>query len=257
MHNHNRESGADYFIRGWKLIFQPGISRFVILPMLANIIIMSLLFWWFFSKITGLLDIGFQYIPGWLQWLSYLASFLLVVTIAIFFCYFFSTVTNIIAAPFNGLLAEQVEAKLTNQPAPDTTIWFFIKDIPRILLREVYKLIYYIAWAIPLFFLYWIPIVGQTIAPIIWFIFTAWMINLQYADYAFDNHKVSFSQMRMMLRQDAGDNMIFGALVSFFTMIPVFNLVIMPVAVCGSTAMWVDHYREEVYRHKYPSGMKQ
>ncbi|QIQ21928.1 sulfate transporter CysZ [Zophobihabitans entericus] len=242
-----RKTGIDYFVLGWKLIQKPGITRFVILPMLANIVVMSLLFWWLFAHISTLMDLGMHYVPSWLQWLSYIVTLIVVVTMAIFFCYFFSTITNIIAAPFNGLLAEQVEAYLTQQPAPDTGIWSLVKDIPRILKREVYKLIYYILWAIPLFFLYWIPVFGQTVAPIIWFIFTAWMINIQYADYAFDNHKVSFSRMREMLKQDKADNLSFGALVSLFTMIPVFNLIIMPVAVCGSTALWVDRYRQQVY----------
>ncbi|PZL88178.1 sulfate transporter CysZ, partial [Pantoea graminicola] len=35
---------------------------------------------------------------------------------------------------------------------------------------------------------------------------------------------------------------------SLFTMIPVLNLVIMPVAVCGATAMWVDRYRSQLAR---------
>lgn len=244
----NNKSGWDYFVFGWRLIQQPGITRFVILPMLANIVVMSLLFWWLFSSITAVLDIGLSYIPGWLQWLSYLASFVIILTMAIFFCYFFSTITNVIAAPFNGLLAEQVEAKLTNKPAPDTSIWSLVKDVPRILKREVYKLVYYILWAIPLFFFTWIPVIGQTVGPLVWFIFTAWMINIQYADYAFDNHKVSFYRMREMLKQNRVDNVIFGSLVSLFTMIPILNLVIMPVAVCGSTAMWVDLYRVQVYQ---------
>ncbi|MFO5533262.1 sulfate transporter CysZ, partial [Klebsiella pneumoniae] len=34
------------------------------------------------------------------------------------------------------------------------------------------------------------------------------------------------------------------ALTSLFTMIPVLNLVILPVAICGATAMWVDCYRD-------------
>ncbi|MFD1260015.1 sulfate transporter CysZ [Entomomonas asaccharolytica] len=246
----SKNTGIDYFITGWKLIGQPGIKRFVILPMLANIIVMSLLLWWFFAQISSWLDIGMHYLPSWLQWLSYVASFIIIVIMAIFFCYFFSLITNIIAAPFNGILAEHVEAKLTNQPAPETTIWTLLKDIPRILKRELYKLLYYIVWAIPLLFLYFLPVVGQTVAPIIWFIFTAWMINIQYADYAFDNHKVSFSTMRQMLAQDRVDNLVFGSLVSLFTMIPLLNLIIMPVAVCGSTAMWVEHYRDQVVEKK-------
>ncbi len=52
--------------------------------------------------------------------------------------------------------------------------------------------------------------------------------------------------MRSALRQHKTDNMQFGALVSLFTMIPLLNLAIMPVAVCGATAMWVDRYRAQL-----------
>ena len=54
--------------------------------------------------------------------------------------------------------------------------------------------------------------------------------------------------MRSALRRHKSANMQFGALVSLFTMIPILNLVIMPVAVCGATAMWVDRYRPQLAR---------
>lgn len=81
------------------------------------------------------------------------------------------------------------------------------------------------------------PGIGQTVAPVLWFLFSAWMLAIQYCDYPFDNHKVSFADMRRALRQHKTDNLQFGALVSLFTMIPILNLVILPVAVCGATAM--------------------
>ena len=77
----------------------------------------------------------------------------------------------------------------------------------------------------------------------LWFLFSAWMLAIQYCDYPFDNHKVPFKEMRTALRTQKVANMQFGALTSLFTMIPVLNLFIMPVAVCGATAMWVDCYR--------------
>lgn len=242
---HPNKNAIDYLIQGYHLIFQAGVKKFVILPLIANIVVMSLLIAWFFSKLSVFVDMAMQYIPDWLQWLSYLLSALLLITLSILFCYFFSAITNIIAAPFNGLLAEHVEAHLTGEPASDSSVIDIIKDIPRIMKRELQKIIYYLAWAIPLFILYWIPVIGQTVVPVAWFIFTAWMINIQYADYAFDNHKVGFEEMKLTLRKDAAGNCLFGAIISLFTMIPILNLVIMPIAVCGATAKWVDVYRKE------------
>ncbi len=80
---------------------------------------------------------------------------------------------------------------------------------------------------------------------VLWFLFSAWMLAIQYCDYPFDNHKVPFKEMRTALRTRKITNMQFGALTSLFTMIPLLNLFIMPVAVCGATAMWVDCYRDK------------
>ncbi|WP_334325772.1 sulfate transporter CysZ [Gilliamella apicola] len=243
--NYQARNGFEYFFKGWSLAFSPGIKRFVFLPLLANIVLMSALFYWFFAILTGVVDWGLSYVPSWLNWLGYIMVFIVILILVILFCYFFSTVTNFIAAPFNGILAEQVEAQLTGMPAPDTTWMSLIKDLPRILNRELQKLGHYLLWAIPILLTYLIPVIGQTVTPVVWFLFTAWQINIQYADYPFDNHKIKFHRMRALLKQNKVDNLMFGSLVSFFTMVPLLNLIVMPIAVCGATAMWVDRYRHQ------------
>ena len=184
-------------------------------------------------------------IPDWLQWLSYLLWPVIVLSILLVFGYFFSTIANWIAAPFNGLLAEQLEARLTGATPPDTGVVGIMKDLPRIMKREWQKLAWYLPRAVVLLLLYFIPGIGQTVAPVLWFLFSAWMLAIQYCDYPFDNHKVSFKTMREALRTRKVTNMQFGALASLFTLIPVLNLVIIPVAICGATAMWVDCYRDK------------
>ncbi|WP_338650809.1 sulfate transporter CysZ [Yersinia enterocolitica] len=238
-------SGIHYFAQGWQLISRPGIRRFVILPLLVNILLMGGAFWWLFNRIGDWVPQLMSYVPDWLQWLSYLLWPVMVISVLLVFSYLFSTIANFIAAPFNGLLAEQLEASLTGNPLPDTGILGIMKDLPRIMAREWRKLAYYLPRALVLLLLYLVPGVGQTLAPVLWFLFSAWMLSIQYCDYPFDNHKVSFQHMRSALRQDKVDNLQFGALVSLLTMIPLLNLVIMPVAVCGATAMWVDRYRDQ------------
>ncbi len=122
-----------------------------------------------------------------------------------------------------------------------------LKDVPRIMKRELQKL-GYLPRALGLLLLYFILGFGQTVAPVLWFLFNAWMLSVQYCDYPFDNHKVSFQKIRGAVRQHKSANMQFGALVSLFTMIPILNLAIMPVSVCGATAMWVDRYRGQLGR---------
>lgn len=236
-------SGLYYLSQGFKLISQPGIRRFVILPLLVNFLLMGGAFWWLFNRLDSWIPRLMSHVPDWLQWLNYLLWPLAVVSIVLIFGYFFSTIANWIAAPFNGLLAEQLEARLTGATPPDTGIFGIMKDVPRIMKREWQKLAWYLPRALVLLLLYFIPGIGQTVAPVLWFLFSAWMLSIQYCDYPFDNHKVPFKTMRVALRERKGLNMQFGALVSLFTLVPVLNLAIMPVAVCGATAMWVDCYR--------------
>lgn len=243
-----KTSGIHYFSEGWRLVRLPGIKRYVVMPLLVNIVLMGLAFWWLFLQLGAWIPSLMSHVPEWLQWLSYLLWPLAVISIVLVFSYLFSTIANWIAAPFNGLLAEQLEGVLTGKPLPDTSIWSVVKDVPRIMAREWKKLAYYLPRAIVLLILYFIPGVGQTVAPVLWFLFSAWMMSIQYCDYPFDNHKVSFPDMRNALRRNKVDNLQFGALTSLFTMIPILNLVIMPVAVCGATAMWVDRYRAEYSR---------
>ncbi|ELX8379543.1 sulfate transporter CysZ [Providencia vermicola] len=242
-------SGFYYFAQGWRLVTRPGIKRFVILPLLANIILLGGAFWWLYSKLGGWIDQIMGYVPSWLQWLDYLIWPIAVISILLIFTYFFSTVANIIAAPFNGWLAEKLESELTGIPAPDGGIIDVAKDVPRMVKREFVRIGYYLPRAIGLLILFFIPGIGQTVAPVLWFLFGAWMMSIQYCDYPFDNHRVSFNDMKQALAKDRMNNIQFGGAVSVLMMIPIVNLLIMPVAVCGATLMWVDQYRARYARY--------
>ncbi|ELX7504194.1 sulfate transporter CysZ [Vibrio fluvialis] len=238
-----QRSGLGYFFYGFDIAVSPGIRRFVLMPLLTNILLVGGALYYLFSHLDSWINDWMGQIPDWLSWLSYILWPLLVITILATFSYFFSTLANFIAAPFNGLLAEKVEEKLTGKKVNDDGVLAVVKDVPRIMVREWRKLVYVLPKAIGLFILLLIPALGQTLGPILWFIFTAWMLAIQYCDYPFDNHKVTFNDMRNSLKQKQGKAYTFGMLVSVLTTIPVVNLLVMPVAVCGATAMWVNEFR--------------
>ncbi|WP_424406720.1 sulfate transporter CysZ [Pasteurella sp. PK-2025] len=235
-----------YFMTGWHLITQKGLRRFVVLPILLNIVLLSGLFWLFISQIDSLIDSMMHYIPEWLSWLSAVLLALSILLILVFFYFIFTTLSGFITAPFNGLLAEKVERMLAGQSIEDGGILDFVKDIPRMLAREWQKLLYSLPRFILLFALGFVPVLGQTIVPIIAFLFTAWMMAIQYCDYPFDNHKVPFFVMKQALGQKGTLSVTFGGLVAVCTFVPLINLVVIPVAVCGATAMWVENYRDRL-----------
>jgi CysZ protein len=238
-------SGAGYFFKGFELIRLKGIRRFVFIPLTINLILFSIAFYFMFMQ----LDHYMSMIDNWLwdgfKWLTTLIWPFLVITVLVLFSFLFSTIANWIAAPFNGLLSEKIERLLTGQHIDSGSTLDIIKDIPRTLHREWRKLVYYLPRAIGFFILMLIlPVVGQ----VIWFLFTAWMMAIQYKDYPFDNHKISFDEMRRQLKNHQSTSYSFGISVAIFSMIPLINLIVMPVAICGATALWVDKYRDQ-YRN--------
>ncbi len=235
-------SGIDYFLRGFSLIQTKGLRLFVFIPLTINLLLFGLAFYWLFGQLEAISAEVEAYMPDWLDWLTFILWPLAIGAILMTFSYIFSAATNWIAAPFNGLLAEKVEAHLTGETLPDTGLSGIIKDIPRTLGREWIKLKYYLPRAIGFLILFFaLPGIGQ----ILWFLFTAWMMAIQYCDYPFDNHKISFDEMKRELNQRKGLSFSFGIIVTVFSMIPVLNLVVMPVAICGATAMWVEQFRDD------------
>lgn len=235
----------DYFFQGFSIIRVKGLKRFVFVPLLVNLVLFSTAFYFLFEQIATGIDYLINWFPDWLSWLQATLAFILwplaLLTVLILFALIFGTLANWIAAPFNGLLAEKVEKHLTGQDLGDDGLLSIVKDIPRTLAREFSKLAYYLPRAIGfLLIMLILPVIGQ----VIWFLFCAWMMAIQYCDYPFDNHKIHFNQMRQVLNQHRSQSFSFGLTVSLFAMIPIVNFLVMPVAICGATAMWVNELRE-------------
>ncbi|MDU5696972.1 MAG: sulfate transporter CysZ [Haemophilus parainfluenzae] len=220
------KSAFNHFVMGWHFITQKGLRRFVIMPILLNIVLLTGLFWLFVSQISTMIDWVMSFIPDWLSFLSVILLVLSIGSILLF--------------------AEKVEKMLTGEAVNDDGFAEIMKDVPRMLNREWQKLWYSLPKFVGLFLLSFIPVIGQTIIPVLTFLFTCWMMAIQYCDYPFDNHKISFGIMKNALGERRSQSLTFGALITLCTALPIVNLLIIPVAVCGATVMWVENYRSQL-----------
>ena len=241
----NPVSGAGYLIQGIRLINRPGLRRFVLVPLLINIAVFSAAIWCGVVQFEGFLTWMDSKVPAWLSWLEWLLWPLFVLALLIVVFYTFSLVANLIAAPFNGLLAEKVELHLTGRPLSEGggIKQVMIELVPS-LVDELRKVLYTLVWAIPFVIFFFIPGINVA-APVLWFLYTAWMLVVEYADYPMGNHGLKFREMRARLRQRRVLSLGFGAATAGLTMIPVVNFIVMPSAVAGATAMWVRELEEE------------
>ena len=231
--------GPRYLLKGWRLIWRPGVRRYAFWPLLVNILLFGSAIWvgagYFADFINWLL-------PQWLDWLAWLLWPLFAISMIITVFYTFTLVANLIAAPFNGLLAEAVERELAGTGGADMTLWQAVRDIPASLGNELRKLGYFAVRAIPLLILFLIPGLN-VLAPLLWIIFSAWLLALEYLDYPMANHGYRFQHIRGIVARKRAGSLSFGGSVLVMTMIPFVNFFAMPVAVAGATAMYVERFK--------------
>lgn len=232
------KQGFKYLLSGFKLILKPGVRFYVLIPLLINTVLFTGAIIYGASSLSDLIDkLLAQW--EWLEWLTWLLwpIFVIVALTIVFFC--FSIIANLIGAPFNGFLAEAVERKLTGKDIENND-QPLIKIITLAIKSEFQKFLYFIVRALPLLILFIIPMVNVA-APLIWFLFSAWMFAIEYADYPMGNHDILFKQQREKFNSNRQLAFGFGSGVMLLTMIPVINFLAMPVAVAGATRMYVEH----------------
>lgn len=163
------------------------------------------------------------------------------VSLAIVF-FSFSIIANLIAAPFNGFLSDAVARELNGSHIQQGISSASIsEEIWKAFRSESQKMTYFLIRAIPLLILFFIPFV-QAFAPLIWFIFGAWMLSLEYMEYPMGNRGMLFPEVREEVASQRLLTLSFGGSVMLLTMIPVLNFLVMPAAVAAATKLYLEEY---------------
>jgi CysZ protein len=262
--------GIHYFFQGLGLIFKPNLRRYIVIPILCNAIILVIIFaglafylYYHFTPFWASYPKWIITILGWLFWSFYSFMTLMVSS------FIFTLLTNIIASPMYGLLADattklllqnntesnlfsqnnmntasntrnpdSIQNNSTENPSSETWLKTALLTAPRTLAREARKLLYFLPWIILCLLLLILPF-AWPIFPFVWGVVLAWIIGIQYIDYQPDNQRIPFKEVLVLLKQEVLTILGFGAIVSLAMMIPGANLFVPPAAVAGGTALWL------------------
>ena len=239
--------GAAYVLRGLRLIKEPGIRMYAVIPLLINMILFIALLIYLALRIDVWVNALTPDLPAWLQWLHWLIWLVAALSALILSFFAVSLLANLIAAPFNEALAERVEHFLAGEREEQTgSPWFH--GALKALANEARKLGYFLVRAVPLLLLYLIPGVN-VLAPLLWVLFSAWMLAVEYTDYPMGNNGLGFDAQRHVLSRHRALSVGFGAAVLGLTAIPLLNIIIMPAAVAGATALWVERLKGTAALH--------
>lgn len=233
-------AGARSLFRGFSLLTLPGVRRYVVIPLIINALLFAAALVWSVRRFAHWLDSFSMHLPHWLAWLTLLLWPVFAAAVAIVLFYSFTLVANLLGAPFNSFLSARIESHFTGRmPDSGLSLW---QEIVTSLRDEVRRLLY-ILWRTLLVgvlgvLLLFIPVANSAV-PILWFLFTAWMLATQYSDYPLANRGLDFPAQRSLLRTQRARLLGFGSAATLCTLIPIVNFVVMPAAVAGATLLWL------------------
>ncbi|MFT5175387.1 MAG: CysZ protein, partial [Gammaproteobacteria bacterium] len=168
--------GAMYLFRGLQLVMRPRLRRFVIVPLLINSVLFAAVIY-FATEWTY--EFSRTLLPEWLEWLSVVLIPVLLLLSAVTVFFTFTLVANLLASPFNGILAEAVESRLTGRDPKPSSMSSILREAGVAIRSELRKLGYILIWLVPLLVLFLLPPIG----PMLWALFSAWMLAITYVDY--------------------------------------------------------------------------
>lgn len=163
--------------------------------------------------------------------LAVIASFLLGVVLL------FAEVTNVIGQPFFEIISDRIEKERGNAPAGADAAWW--TTLPRATLESVITVTVWLCFVIPLFAASFLPVVGQTLIPVIATIVSGYFVALEVLQIPLERRGMKLRQ-RITFHWDRShrpEALGFGIAAVLLFLVPLMNVVAMPGAIVGATLL--------------------
>ncbi|MFC4589445.1 EI24 domain-containing protein [Sphaerisporangium corydalis] len=147
----------------------------------------------------------------------------------------FTAATLVIGEPFYEKLSERVEEDMGGvYKGADVPLW---RSIARSVRDSLITLAYVLMFTIPLFALGFVPVVGQTVVPVLGAAVSGFFLTVELTTIAMERRGLARKQRFALLRADKSPALGFGVVVFVIFLIPFGAVVAMPAAVAGATIM--------------------
>ncbi|WP_406313060.1 EI24 domain-containing protein [Streptosporangium sp. NBC_01639] len=147
----------------------------------------------------------------------------------------FTAVTLIVGDPFYEKLSEKVEESYGEVPGGhEVPLW---KSIPRSVRDSLITLGYVLLFTVPLFFLGFVPVIGQTVVPVLGALVSGFFLTVELTTLAMERRGMARKNRFAVLRGNKAAALGFGGLLFLVFLIPLGAVVAMPAAVAGGTIM--------------------
>ncbi len=224
-----------FLFKGLNLLTSPELRKFIIIPVLINMVLYSAALTLGYFYISDLIE---QFIPGWLHWLSWVLWPLFFISFFIAGFFTFTVLANLLSAPFYGKLSAKTLTMISGESVATAE-----QPLPKVLVAEAKRIGYLARLALPLLILSVIPGIN-VIAPFLWALFGAWGMALEYMAYPLENQGVLFSEQKALVKSVRLGALSFGGLAVLGLTIPLLNIIVAPAAVIGATLYFNEIKRD-------------
>ncbi|WP_327590191.1 EI24 domain-containing protein [Nonomuraea sp. NBC_00507] len=146
----------------------------------------------------------------------------------------FAAVTLAIGEPFYEKLSSAVDAleHETEQP--------FWRTLPRSIRDSLVTLFYVLLFTVPLFILGFVPVIGQTVVPVLGAAVSGFFLTVELTTLALERRGMVRKQRFALLRANKASALGFGVAVFLLFLVPFVAVIAMPAAVAGAALLVRD-----------------
>lgn len=150
----------------------------------------------------------------------------------------FTAVTLTVGDPFYERIARRVEIELGDAPAElDESFW---TGLWRGIGGGVRFLLLTASVGLLLFVLGFIPLLGQTVVPVLGWFVGGWFLAIELSGFAFEARGLRLKDRRRMLAANRARTLGFGVPIYLLFLVPFVAVLVMPAAVAGATMLARD-----------------
>ena len=168
---------------------------------------------------------------GWHDVLRILAGLALLGAAGLLGVLTFTAVTLLIGDPFYERISALVESQYGGVPGGVEVVWW------RSLIDSLRLLALSVLFGVPLFALGLVPVVGQTVVPVLGAAVGGWLLAMELTGAPFQRRGLRLRDRRRVLRGHRPFALGFGVAVFLSFLIPLGAILLMPAAVAGAALL--------------------